>query len=161
MTMILAICVAVTFAVSIYLMLGRELKGIAMGVFLLGHSANLSIIAMSGSPILPQGSGGSGDSGQPSDVAVHEVQHAADGLVAIKAPPILPDHAPMPEPLAQIVDPLPQALILTAIVIGFGVMAFLLTLIVVTSRRSQTLEIADLATPRNPDHDTAGGPTQG
>ena len=30
MTMVLAICVAVTFAVSIYLMLGRELKGLAM-----------------------------------------------------------------------------------------------------------------------------------
>ena len=52
MTMVLAICVAVTFAVSIYLMLGRELKGVAMGVFLLGHAANLSIIAMSGSPVL-------------------------------------------------------------------------------------------------------------
>ena len=51
MTMVLAICVAVTFAVSIYLMLGRELKGVAMGVFLLGHAANLSIIAMSGSPV--------------------------------------------------------------------------------------------------------------
>ena len=40
MTMVIAICVAVTFGVSIYLMLGRELKGIAMGVFLMGHAAN-------------------------------------------------------------------------------------------------------------------------
>ena len=36
------------------------------------------------------------------------------------------------------VDPLPQALILTAIVISFGVMAFLLTLLVVTNRKANT-----------------------
>ena len=69
MTIVLAICVAVIFGVSIYLILDRELKSIAMGVFLLGHAANLSIIAMSGSPVmtsLPRG---------------------------MKQPPILPDAA--------------------------------------------------------------------
>ena len=45
------------------------------------------------------------------------------------------------------VDPLPQALILTAIVIGFGVMAFLLTLLVVTNRKAGTIEVSDLAEP--------------
>ncbi len=52
MTFVLAICVAVCFAVSVYLLLGRDLKGVAMGVFLIGHAANLSIMAMSGSPAL-------------------------------------------------------------------------------------------------------------
>ena len=127
MTVILAICVGVAFGVSIMLMLGRELKGIAMGVFLIGHAANLSIIAMSGSPFTQAGE--------------HE----------LKAPPIL-----TPDVMAQaaeqhgqrmldiIVDPLPQALILTAIVIGFAVMAFLLTLIVQTARATKTLEVDDL-----------------
>ena len=128
MTMVLAICVAVTFAVSIYLMLGRELKGVAMGVFLLGHAANLSIIAMSRSPIKPQ---------------AHD--HGVVQPASVKAPPILTDHAPLSDPLATIVDPLPQALILTAIVIGFGVMAFLLTLLVVTNRATKTIEVDELA----------------
>ena len=42
MTAILAICVAVLVSTSLYLMLGRELKAVAMGVFLLGHAANLT-----------------------------------------------------------------------------------------------------------------------
>ena len=128
MTMILAICVAVTFSVSIYLMLGRELKGVAMGVFLLGHAANLSIIAMSGSPVMTQAQ-----------------QEAVGDSSTMKAPPILADQYAGEQPLAQMVDPLPQALILTAIVIGFGVMGFLLTLLVVTNRKTNTLEIDDLA----------------
>jgi len=136
MTMILAICVAVTFGVSIYLMLGRELKGIAMGVFLMGHAANLSILAMSRSPIVSHQ-----DAGRAAADGV-EFQNVAH---ATKAPPILTDHETLAQPLAQIVDPLPQALILTAIVIGFGVMAFLLTLIVVTSRSAKTIEVAELA----------------
>ena len=43
------------------------------------------------------------------------------------------------------VDPLPQALILTAIVIGFAVQAFLLTLLVITWRNSKTMELNELA----------------
>lgn len=116
MTLVLSICVAVIFAVSIYLMLDRELKSIAMGVFLMGHAANLSIIAMSGSPVL------------------------ADGT--LKIPPILTGHG---HASGIEVDPLPQALILTAIVIGFAVMAFLLTLIVITARRTETLNVDDLS----------------
>jgi len=110
MTILTAIMVGVIFASSVYLMLGRELKGVCMGVFLLGHGANLMIIATSRSPI---------------------------GLY----PPVLGTH-----PIEQLVDPLPQALILTAIVIGFAVQAFLLTLLVITWRHNQTLELNELAT---------------
>ena len=63
----------------------------------------------------------------------------------MKDPPILADQYTSDQPLAQMVDPLPQALILTAIVIGFGVMGFLLTLLVVTNRKTGTIEVADLA----------------
>mgnify|MGYP000456938118 CR=1 FL=1 len=55
MTTVLAVCVAVLVTVSVYLMLSRELKSVAMGVFALGHGANLSILAMSGSPVLADG----------------------------------------------------------------------------------------------------------
>lgn len=125
MTVILAICVGVTFGVSIMLLLGRELKGIAMGVFLIGHAANLSIIAMSGSPVTPH----TGPNFKEPPLV--SMQAAGENGSAV---------------LQTVVDPLPQALILTAIVIGFAVMAFLLTLIVQTARVTKTLEVDDLST---------------
>jgi multisubunit Na+/H+ antiporter MnhC subunit len=44
-------------------------------------------------------------------------------------PPIVPDKEAFDGQVAQFVDPLPQALILTAIVIGFGVTAFVVLLL--------------------------------
>ena len=114
MTVLTAITVGVIFASATFLMLGRELKSVCMGVFLLGHGSNLAILATSRSPLG-------------------------------KLPPVLGRI-----PLNQLVDPLPQALILTAIVIGFAVQAFLLTLLVITWRRSNTLELDDLATEPQP-----------
>jgi multicomponent Na+:H+ antiporter subunit C len=107
MSLILAITVGVIFTVSIFLLTGRELKGIAMGVFLLGHGANLTIITVSRSPL-----------GKMPPIL------GLDGLIT-----------------GDEVDPLPQALILTAIVIGFAVQAFLLSLLVLIWRRTKTLEI--------------------
>ena len=100
-------------------MKGREQKSIAMGVFLLGHAANLSIIAMSRTPVR------------------HEPQ-------LLKGAPILTSAFDAAQPMNSIVDPLPQALILTAIVIGFAVMAFLLSLLVLTSRTTGTLFLEEL-----------------
>jgi multicomponent Na+:H+ antiporter subunit C len=110
MTLIIAIVVGVIFTSATFLMLGRELKGVCMGVFLLGHGANLAILAGSRSPVG-------------------------------KLPPVLAYDTP----LDQFVDPLPQALILTAIVIGFAVQAFLLTLLVLIWRKNNTLQLAELA----------------
>lgn len=117
MTLLLAICVAVILAVSIYLILSRELKAAAMGVFLFSHAAHLGIISVSRSPVG-------------------------------KAPPVLEGHGHMPA--LPPVDPLPQALILTSIVISFAVMAFLLTLLVITQRRAETLEVDRLAKEQFP-----------
>jgi len=117
MTALLAICVAVIFGVSIYLILGRELKEVAMGVFLLAHGAHLGILAMSGSP---------------------------KGADDVKGPPILGS-------AEQYVDPLPQALILTSIVISFAVMSFILTLIVVTHRRVGELDVNRLGNESRPE----------
>jgi multicomponent Na+:H+ antiporter subunit C len=44
-------------------------------------------------------------------------------------PPIIQDKAAFTGEISQFVDPIPQALILTAIVINFGIIAFLLVLI--------------------------------
>jgi len=139
MILITAICVAVIFGVSIYMMLGRDLKGVAMGVFLLSHAANLSILSMSGSP----------------------VRNDPEMGLVFKQPPLLTDTAHDPEHagehaaekpalLETMVDPLPQALILTAIVISFAVMGFLLALIVVTGRRTRTLNVDNLAREQLP-----------
>ncbi len=121
MTLFLAICVTVVLSVSVYLILGRELKEVAMGLFLLGHAAHLSILMMSGTPVLMQEQGGA----------------------IIKGGPVLGVSSHM-------VDPLPQALILTAIVISFAVMAFLLTLLVVMHRRADRLDVNDLASEGRP-----------
>ena len=58
-----------------------------------------------------------------------------------KVPPVLAADGSVP---AGAVDPLPQALILTAIVIGFAVQAFLLTLLVLTWRRNRTVNLDEL-----------------
>jgi len=111
MNLLIAILVGVVFASAVFLLLGRELKGVCMGIFLLGHGANLALIASSGSPFGRQ-------------------------------PPVTGGHSS-----AAYADPLPQALILTAIVIGFAIQAFLLTLLVVTYRRAGTLQMDELAAP--------------
>ena len=108
MTLLTAIMVGILFASAVYMLLGGELKEICMGIFLLGHGANLAIIAVSGSPIG-------------------------------KFSPVLGEN-----PIETLVDPLPQALILTAIVIGFALQAFLLTLLVITVRRNRSLAIHTL-----------------
>lgn len=117
MTALLAICVAVIFGVSIYLILGRELKEVAMGVFLLTHGAHIGILAMSGSPM---------KNGE------------------LRGPPVLGS-------AEHYVDPLPQALILTSIVISFALMAFLLTLLVVTHRRVGGLNVNHLGNENRPE----------
>lgn len=118
MTLLIAVMVGLIFAASIYMMTGGELKGICMGVFLLGHGANLAILSVSGTPL-----------GRQAPVIGHEGR-----LTGME------------------VDPLPQALILTAIVIGAAIQAFLLVLLVLTWRRSGSLD-TDVLEGRQP----AGG----
>ena len=63
---------------------------------------------------------------------------AMSGNPAGKEPPVvLRDGAPM-------VDPLPQALVLTAIVIGFGVIAYLVTLLYRILLDQRTTNLRDL-----------------
>ena len=50
------------------------------------------------------------------------------------------DRAPYTMHAEQSVDPVPQALVLTAIVIGFGVTSFLAALVLVVASRLRTLD---------------------
>jgi multicomponent Na+:H+ antiporter subunit C len=72
------------------------------------------------------------------------ISHGANLLIFVAggvgrlAPPVVPDGRPAPpEPHA---DPLPQALVLTAIVISFGVLAYLIVLV---SRATQATGLDD------------------
>jgi len=57
-------------------------------------------------------------------------------------PPVVPEEAD--RPLGVVADPLPQALVLTAIVIGFGVLAFALVLLKRTYRIVGTDDLDDM-----------------
>jgi len=96
---LLAIAVGVLFGVGLYLMLRRSFVKLIIGLSLIGHAANLLIFT-------------------------------SGGLVR-GAPPIIPDDATAlaGAPGQDFTDPLPPALILTAIVIGFAITAFAIVLI--------------------------------
>ncbi len=89
MTLALAITIGVLYGTGVWLLLKRSLSRIVIGLAVLGHGANLLLLAAGG----PAGS-----------------------------PPIAGSDP------ATTADPLPQALALTAIVITFGVSAFLLAM---------------------------------
>ena len=89
MSVLLVVTAAVLVACGTFLVLGRQLSRIVIGIGLIGHGVNVLLI-LSG-----------GDGGTPAFVGGDP-----DGFA----------------------DPLPQALVLTAIVITFGVIAFLLAL---------------------------------
>ena len=99
MNLVLALCVGVLFACGVYLLLRRSALRVVLGLALLSHAANLMIFA----------------AGRPA---------RAEGRVA--APLVEPGSLAPPEPHA---DPLPQALVLTAIVISFGVLAFVIAMV--------------------------------
>lgn len=125
MTVLLCLCVCVIFSVSVYLVLSRELKSVAMGVFILSHALHLGIIAMAGSPVTPEG--------EPLLSPILEGHHAPT-TTTLETGEVRPKY----------VDPLPQALILTSIVISFAVTAVMLTLLVLTHRTAGTLRIERL-----------------
>ena len=116
MILALALCVGVLYAAGTYLMLQRTLTRIVMGLALMGHGANLLLLMAGGragnAPLI----GGRGA------VVAGKGSAAAEGATTYA-------------------DPLPQAMALTAIVITFGIMAFLLAL----AYRSWTLTHDDAA----------------
>ena len=79
---------------------------------------------------------------------------ARDGLIT----PILQGHSPVVDPraAAAYADPIPQAVILTAIVIGFSVQALLLLATTLLAGRDPTLDVAELDRPETAE--TRAGP---
>ena len=63
------------------------------------------------------------------------------GYVTGKTAPIINDAVPVSEAAAMVVDPVPSALVLTAIVIGLGITAVMLAFVVRIYRARQTLMI--------------------
>jgi multicomponent Na+:H+ antiporter subunit C len=89
-TTLMAVAAAVLCGAGAYLVLGRQLSRLVIGIAMLGHGVNV-LLVLSGGP-----------GGEPAFVGNGEA--------------------------GDFSDPLPQALVLTAIVITFGVIAFLLAL---------------------------------
>ncbi|MDP9022384.1 MAG: NADH-quinone oxidoreductase subunit K [Actinomycetota bacterium] len=108
-----ALVIGALFAAGTYLVLQRTLTRVVIGIAVLSHGANLLLLLAGGAP------------GSPPLVEVAPGSSPLDDATAATA---------------QVSDPLPQALALTAIVITFGVTAFLLAL----SRRTWLLTHDDL-----------------
>jgi len=66
----------------------------------------------------------------------------AVGYMRGRAAPIMDDAVPVAEAAARIIDPVPQALVLTAIVIGLGVTALMLAFVYKLYETKGTLDIA-------------------
>lgn len=104
MSLLVLVTAGLLCAFGTYLVLGRQLSRVVIGIGLLGHGVNLLLIFAGG------------DGGEPA-FAGGEVDSFA--------------------------DPLPQALVLTAIVITFGVITFLLTLAYRSWRITSDDEVED------------------
>lgn len=135
MEAVFCVLVGLFFAVSIYLMLSAHLVRILIGVSILSNAVNLLIftagrLTEAAPPVLAEAGAKLED---PS-------ARAASATLGMPLPiePIAPEATvPMPsgtaaqvaaDAFAATANPLPQALILTAIVISFSIFAFLLVL---------------------------------
>lgn len=123
MTVLLVVVAGALCACGTYLVLGRQLSRVVIGIGLFGHGVNV-LIVLSG-----------GDGGDPAFAGGDAERFA---------------------------DPLPQAFVLTAIVITFGVIAFLLTLAyrswLVTADDEVEDDVEDRRIAREAQHATAEAP---
>ncbi|MEJ8473912.1 Na+/H+ antiporter subunit C [Roseibium algae] len=90
----LSVLIGLFFAVSVYLMLSKQLVRMLLGIAILGNAVNLMIFTA--------------------------------GRLTREVPPLIP--LELYTPNVATANPLPQALVLTAIVISFSFFAFLLVL---------------------------------
>jgi multicomponent Na+:H+ antiporter subunit C len=112
--LLLAIVSGVLYATGLYLMLRRRLAQVIIGLALLSHGSNILIFTAAGltrssPPLIPE--------------TGTAVGHLFRGAV-----PFARGATPFARGAVPFADPVPQSLILTAIVIGFGVLAFALVL---------------------------------
>lgn len=76
------------------------------------------------------------------DTGIHVVMLSI-GYIRNRTAPILDEAVDVKDAVNQIVDPVPQALVLTAIVIGLGVTALMLAFVLKMHKEKKTLEIQD------------------
>lgn len=102
----MSIVIGIVFAVSVYLLLSRNLIRIILGTLTISHGVHLLLITMS------------------------ELQRGAPPLLNLGE--------------ENYTDPLPQALVLTAIVIAFGVTSMLLVMAYRTYQEHKTEDLEQL-----------------
>ncbi|MEL6330888.1 MAG: NADH-quinone oxidoreductase subunit K [Planctomycetota bacterium] len=134
MSFLLACVIGVLFAAGFYMLLRRSFVKLIIGLGLLGHGANLLIITAAGierDAVAADGSPVQAERGMPPFIdpddarAYDEAKEAGpEALAAIKADP-----ARDGELDAGAADPLPPALILTAIVISFAIVSYTIVLV--------------------------------
>lgn len=79
-----------------------------------------------------------------AETGLHLVMIAV-GYIRERTAPIIDSAVPAAQAAARVVDPIPQALVLTAIVIGVAVNALLLAFVVRLYRHKRSLDIKDYA----------------
>ncbi len=122
MEALLAVAIGILYAASLYLMLRRSVVKLILGLSLFGHASNLLILT--------------------------------SGKLLKGRPPLIGDdaHALFGEPAVDYADPIPPALILTAIVIGFAILAFSAVLV---KRTVQEVGTDDMDQMNNTDLEAA------
>jgi multicomponent Na+:H+ antiporter subunit C len=110
MEILLAFLIGGLYAAGLYLMLGRSIGKLIVGLVIISQAANLLIFTA--------------------------------GRLTRARPPVLPEGVLQLQ--GVFADPVPQALILTAIVIGFGVLAFALVLVHRTFQTIGTYDLDDM-----------------
>ena len=117
---ILAVVLGLLFALGTFLVLRRDVVRVVWGVTIISQAANVYLVTMGGvvgrAPILEHGHG--------------------SGPVACSVPNAGAD---------CVTDPLVQALVLTAIVIGFGTTAFALVLTYRVYQEHGTLDLTEVS----------------
>lgn len=117
MSLLLASFVGIIFAASVYLLLQRKRFDVLLGFAMFANAVNLAILG---------GTGWAADKAPPVlDSEYEKVQ--IDGVYT-EVSTVIPD---------AYVDPIPQALILTAIVIGFALVSYFVVLVSELTKRER------------------------
>jgi multicomponent Na+:H+ antiporter subunit C len=138
MDLISVIIVAVLFSTGFYLMLQKHLFAVLIGLALISHGAIVVIIASSGynhsasPPLLTE----------EQIVSVEAPQGSESGEEKAKVSRVDAE---------GFVDPLPQALILTAIVISFGLLSFFMVLVARVKETTGSMSSSEDSDPSDSD----------
>src|SRR5690606_23396926 len=132
---LLALTISLLFGIGTFLILRRDMLKVIIGFGIVAHSINLYIVAsgaFSEGTLVPILTHDQGVHGLGQDLMV------ADDLATGVIGPISTN------PATQFADPLVQALVLTAIVIGLATTAFILTLAYRIYEEYGTLDVREL-----------------